>query len=99
VTKMLAPAYEDRLRVTMISGTMLSVHTTYLLCGWARCGASKYGTKPIGGSSIGAGGGGADLISLRDAREASQFRGDLLRENAPKTQESRMVPSLLFLFQ
>jgi hypothetical protein len=31
VTKMLASAIEDRLRVTMISGTMLSVHTTYPL--------------------------------------------------------------------
>jgi hypothetical protein len=31
VMKMLASAYEDRLRVTMICGTMLSVHTTYTL--------------------------------------------------------------------
>jgi hypothetical protein len=61
VTKMLALAYEDRLRVTMICGTMLSVHTTYPLCGWARSEASKCDTKPVGGLSIDAGGGGADL--------------------------------------
>jgi hypothetical protein len=30
-TKMPALAIEDRVRVTMISGTMLSVHTTYPL--------------------------------------------------------------------
>jgi hypothetical protein len=63
VTKLLAPAYKDWLRVTMISGTMLSMHTTYPLCEWARSRASKYSTKPVGGSSIGAGGGGADLTS------------------------------------
>jgi hypothetical protein len=63
VTKMLASAIEDRVRVTMICGTMLSVHTTYPLCGWVRSGASKCGAKPVGGSSIGAGGGGTDLTS------------------------------------
>jgi hypothetical protein len=63
VTKLLTPTYEDRLRVTMISGTMLRVHTTYPLCGWVRSGASKYGTKLVGVSSIGAGGGGTDLTS------------------------------------
>jgi hypothetical protein len=31
VTKMLTLAIEDRMRVTMICGTMLSVHTTYPL--------------------------------------------------------------------
>jgi hypothetical protein len=40
---------------------MLSVHTTYPLYGWARSRANKCSTKPVGGSSIGAGGGGADL--------------------------------------
>jgi hypothetical protein len=59
--KMLASANEDRVRVTMISGTMLSVHTTSPLRGWAQSKASKYSTKPVGGSSIGAGEGGADL--------------------------------------
>jgi hypothetical protein len=34
VMKMLASAVEDSVRVTMICGTMLSVHTTYALCGW-----------------------------------------------------------------
>jgi hypothetical protein len=35
-TKMLASAYEDHLRVTMICGTMLSMHTTYTLCRWVQ---------------------------------------------------------------
>jgi hypothetical protein len=61
--KMLASATEDWVRVTMICGTKLSVHTTYPLCRWARSGASKYGTKLVGGWSIGAGGGAADLTS------------------------------------
>jgi hypothetical protein len=61
VTKMLVSANEDRMEVTMISGTMLSVHTTYALCGWVWFRASKYGTKLVGGLSIGAGEGGADL--------------------------------------
>jgi hypothetical protein len=61
--KMLTSAIEDLVRVTMISGTLLSVHTTYPLCRWARSGASKYGTKLVGGSSIGIGGGGDDLTS------------------------------------
>jgi hypothetical protein len=63
VTKMLASAIEDQLSVTMISGTMLSMHTTYPLCGWVWSGASKCGTKLVGGSSIGAGGGGANVMS------------------------------------
>jgi hypothetical protein len=60
--KMLVSAVEDSVRVTMICGSMLSVHTTYPLCGWVRSGASKCGTKLVGGSSISAGGGGADLM-------------------------------------
>jgi hypothetical protein len=61
VTKMLASAYKDRLRVTMICRTILSVHITYPLCGWVRSRASKCGTKLVGGSSIGAAGEDADL--------------------------------------
>jgi hypothetical protein len=57
VTKMLTSAIEDQVRVTMICGTMLSVDTTYPLCGWVWFGASKRCTKLIGGSSIGARGG------------------------------------------
>jgi hypothetical protein len=60
VTKMLASASKDRVSGPG-GGTMLSVHTTYPLCGWVQSGASTCGTKPIGGLSIGAGGGGADL--------------------------------------
>jgi hypothetical protein len=45
-------------------GTMLSVHTTYPLCGWVQHKASKYGTKPVGGLSIGVEGRGADLTFL-----------------------------------
>jgi hypothetical protein len=56
VMKMLTSAYEDQLRVTMICGTILSVHTTYPLCGRIWSGASGSGTKPVGGSIIGAGG-------------------------------------------
>jgi hypothetical protein len=56
VTKMFTSAIEDRVRVTMICGTM---HVP--LCGWAQSGVSKCGIKPVGGSSIAAGGGGADL--------------------------------------
>jgi hypothetical protein len=47
VTKMLASAIESRVRVTMVSGTMLSVHTTYPLYGWVWSRASKCGTKPV----------------------------------------------------
>jgi hypothetical protein len=81
MTKMLALSYEDRLRVTMICGTKLSLHTIYPLCGWARSGASKCGTKPVGGSSINAGGGGADLTFLgrkggfRDPVQAGPVQG------------------------
>jgi hypothetical protein len=60
--KMLVSAIEDRVRVAMIYGTMLSVHTIYPLCGWAQSGASKCSTKPVGGSNIDVGGGGADLM-------------------------------------
>jgi hypothetical protein len=63
VMKMLASVIEDQVRVTMICGAMLRVHTTYPLFGWVRSGASKYSTKPIRGSGIDAGGGGADLTS------------------------------------
>jgi hypothetical protein len=81
----------------MICGTMLNVHTTYPLCGWVHHKANKCGTKPVEGSSIGAGGGGADLTSPEMQNlagfitEASQSWGDLLREDASKTRESWMV--------
>jgi hypothetical protein len=61
MTKIPASAVKDRVRVTITCGNMFSVHTTYPLCGWARSGASKRGTKPVGGSSIGAGEEGANL--------------------------------------
>ena len=58
-----------------------------------------HGTKPVGGYGISAGAGGTDLTPYphtRDlagsrCREASQPRGDLLREDAPQTRESGMV--------
>jgi hypothetical protein len=59
-TKKLASASKDQDNGPS-DGTMLSVHTTYPLCRWVRHDASKYGTKLVGGSSIGARGGGADL--------------------------------------
>jgi hypothetical protein len=40
-TKMLASATEDRMRETMICGTMLSVHTTYPLCGGSGLGLAS----------------------------------------------------------
>jgi hypothetical protein len=61
MTKMPTLAVKDRVRVTMTCGNMLSVHTTYPLWGWARSGASKCGTKMVGGSGVGAGEEGADL--------------------------------------
>jgi hypothetical protein len=87
VTKMLASVIEDRMRVTMICGTMLSVHTTYPLCGWARSGTSMCGTKPVGGSSIGAGGGGTDL-TFPEALPETQWR----LHNPGVTSRGRMRP-------
>jgi hypothetical protein len=60
VTKMLVSVGKDRVSGPG-DGTMISVHTTYPLCGWVRSEASKCGTKPVGGSSISEGEGGADL--------------------------------------
>jgi hypothetical protein len=66
--KMLASAIEDRVRVTMTSGTMLSMHTTYPLRGWARSGASKYGTKPIQGIKQG-----KEVLTSRSPRRKGGF--------------------------
>jgi hypothetical protein len=68
--KILALAYEDRLIETMICGTVLCVHTTYTLCGWARSEASKCGTKMVGGSSIGAG---EEVLTLSSPRRKGGF--------------------------
>ena len=69
---MLTPAYKEPVGVTMISGTFVSMHTTYPLCGWIRSKASKRGAKPVGGCSISARGAGVDLAfpDLRDSRES-----------------------------
>jgi hypothetical protein len=68
--KMLASAIEDRVQVTMICRTMLSVHTTYPLCGWVQSGTSKCGTKPVGGLSISAGGGGCHTRFIKNINRA-----------------------------
>ena len=47
LTKMLALASKER-AIGFGDKTMLSMHTTYLLCGWIWSQASKCGTKPVG---------------------------------------------------
>ena len=68
LTKMLALASKER-AIGFGDKTMLSMHTTYPLCGWIRSEASKRGAKPVGGCSISAGGAGVDL-TFPDSRDS-----------------------------
>jgi hypothetical protein len=85
--KMLALASKDRVSGPG-DGTMISVRTTYPLCGQVRCGASKCGTKLVGGLSIGAGGGGTNLTFLETQGRLHNSRATSCGRMRPRSEKA-----------